>query len=270
MKNAFKEFGQIDNIRVPGKNFGFVAFTTHLAVTANTLTHVCTHDLAHTYEYAYTHVHAVSQVCTQTHSQAHTHVHTFSLTHTNTHTHAHTHIHTHARTSTSTHRRQVFKFSDLLPFCAVRGGWCIVGEHMYTTLTHTQTHTNGPACGSFAHHTNNEKRSRKKEWVGGLFANKCGRRYMIIYIDISYIYVYMHILVCVSGCVYTHVYTCTYTYVCVCVSMCVYTFTYTHSLTHTHTHVQTQTYTHMRARKERESGRVFRATGTVASLGIFN
>ena len=33
MRNAFKEFGQIDNIRVPGKNFGFVAFTTHLAVS---------------------------------------------------------------------------------------------------------------------------------------------------------------------------------------------------------------------------------------------
>ena len=32
MRNAFKEFGTIDNIRVPGKNFGFVAFTTHLAV----------------------------------------------------------------------------------------------------------------------------------------------------------------------------------------------------------------------------------------------
>ena len=34
MRNAFKEFGQIDNIRVPGKNFGFVAFTTHLAAAA--------------------------------------------------------------------------------------------------------------------------------------------------------------------------------------------------------------------------------------------
>ena len=33
MRNAFKEFGQIDNVRVPGKNFGFVAFTTHLAVS---------------------------------------------------------------------------------------------------------------------------------------------------------------------------------------------------------------------------------------------
>ena len=33
MRNAFKEFGTIDNIRVPGKNFGFVAFTTHLAVS---------------------------------------------------------------------------------------------------------------------------------------------------------------------------------------------------------------------------------------------
>ena len=35
MRNAFKEFGTIDNIRVPGKNFGFVAFTTHLAVCAS-------------------------------------------------------------------------------------------------------------------------------------------------------------------------------------------------------------------------------------------
>ena len=34
MRNAFKEYGEIDNIRVPGKNFGFVAFTTHLAAAA--------------------------------------------------------------------------------------------------------------------------------------------------------------------------------------------------------------------------------------------
>jgi RNA recognition motif-containing protein len=34
MRNAFKEYGQIDNIRVPGKNFGFVAYTTHLAAAA--------------------------------------------------------------------------------------------------------------------------------------------------------------------------------------------------------------------------------------------
>lgn len=45
MRNAFKEFGQIDNIRVPGKNFGFVAFTTHLAVNfhLHTRTHACKH-----------------------------------------------------------------------------------------------------------------------------------------------------------------------------------------------------------------------------------
>ncbi len=41
MRNAFKEFGLIDNIRVPGKNFGFVAFTTHLAVIACVCVCVC-------------------------------------------------------------------------------------------------------------------------------------------------------------------------------------------------------------------------------------
>ena len=91
----------------------------------------------------------------------------------------------------------------------------------------------------------------------------------------------MHIFVCVSVCVYTHTYIYVHILIFVCVSVCVHTFTYTHtlslSLSHTHTGTNAHTYTHtneythtcMRARKERESERLFRATGTVNSLGMF-
>ncbi|KAJ1484430.1 hypothetical protein T484DRAFT_1796958, partial [Baffinella frigidus] len=34
MRAAFSEFGQIDNIRVPGKNFGFVAYVNHESAAA--------------------------------------------------------------------------------------------------------------------------------------------------------------------------------------------------------------------------------------------
>jgi hypothetical protein len=32
LRAAFEEFGEIDNLRVPGKNFGFVQFKHHISV----------------------------------------------------------------------------------------------------------------------------------------------------------------------------------------------------------------------------------------------